>query len=92
MSPVDQALNTLLGWFRAVFAAFLSFFGLIEDYLRQLLTYLDIPGQFHGVIILIVTVLVIVLIVKAFAGLFRIFLVLFLVLLILHVLSPLLGI
>ncbi len=92
MSPVDQALNVLLGWFRRVFEAFLSFFGLIEVFLRQTLTSLDIPARFQGIVILFVTILIIILIARLFAGLFRVFLILFLVLLILRVLSPLLGV
>jgi hypothetical protein len=92
MSPVDQALNAVFRLLRQVFEAFLNFFGLVEGFVRQALTYIDVPAKAQGPVILILSVLFIALIIKVFAGLFRILLVLFLVLVILHALLPLLGI
>ncbi len=92
MSPVDQALDTLVGWFRVLLGAFLAIFGVIEGFLRQLLLQLGIPGRLQGTIILLVAVLFIVGVVRLFGGLFRILLLVFLILLILHVLAPILGI
>ena len=92
MSPIDQALNTLLGWFYAVFAAFLSFFGLIERSLREALVELGVPERLHGAIILIAALAFIALIIRLFGGIFRILLIVFLILLILEILSPMLGI
>ena len=92
MSPVDQALDTLIGWFRAVLGAFMAIFGLIEGLLRQSLLQLGVPGRLQGTIILLVAVLFIIAVVRLFGGVFRLFLILFFILLILHVLAPILGI
>ncbi|WP_158742529.1 hypothetical protein [Acidisphaera sp. L21] len=92
MSPTDQALQILTGIFRTVFAAFLSFFGLVENVLRHLMEQTGVPQRLHGTIILVAAVLFIVIVARLFGGFFRILLVLFLLLLILHVLAPLLGI
>ena len=92
MSPVDQALDTLIGWFRAVLGAFMAIFGLIEGLLRQSLLQLGVPGRLQGTIILLVAVLFIIAVVRLFGGVFRLFLIVFFILLILHVLAPILGI
>ncbi len=92
MSPVDQALDTLTGWFRALLGAFMAIFGVIEGFLRELLVQIGVPGRLHGTIILLVAVLFIVAVVRLFGGLFRILLTVFLILLIVHVLAPILGI
>ena len=92
MSPIDQALNTLIGWFYAVFAAFLSFFGLIEHSLRGLLVQLGVPDRLDGAIILLAAIAFIAIIIRLFGGIFRILLVVFLILLILEILAPMLGV
>ena len=68
MSPVDQALQTLLGWFRAVFQAFLAIFGLIEGYLREVLVQIGVPARLHGAIILLAALAFIVATVRLFGG------------------------
>lgn len=88
MSPVDQALQTVIGWFRVVLGVFLAVFGVIEAFLRTLLVQLGVPGRLQGTIILVVAVLFIVIVLRLFGGFFRILLVVFLILLILHILAP----
>ena len=91
MSPVDQALQTVIGWFRVVLGVFLAAFGVIEAFLRTLLVQFGVPGRLQGTIILVVAVLFIVIVLRLFGGFFRILLVVFLILLILHILAPPLG-
>ena len=88
MSQVDQALQTLTYWGRALIGVFLGIFGIIEQFIRRLLTQLAVPEGLQSLVILALAVLFILAVLRLFGGLFRVLLIVFLILLILHVLIP----
>ena len=88
MSQVDQALQTVSYWGRALLGVLLGVFGVIEQFLRRLLTQLAVPEGLQSLVILVVAVLFIVAVLRLFGGFFRVLLILFLILLILHVMVP----
>ena len=91
MNQTGDALGTVEYWIRAVIGFFAGIFGVIEDFLHQVLGRIGVPGNVQAIVILVVAILFIVAILRIFGGFFRILLVLFLILLVLHILLPNLG-
>ena len=88
MGQVNQALETVANWLRALLGLFLGLFGVIDVSLRHVLARAGVPGSAQAVIILLAAVVFIAAVLRLFGGLLRILLMVFLILLMLHVLLP----
>ena len=88
---VDQAFRTIFVWLTALLALFAGIFGLIETFLRRLLSQAGLSANVQSVVIIVVAVLFILAVLRAFGGVFRVLLIVFLLLLVIHVMLPNLG-
>ena len=88
MGSVDQALETVTYWLRALLGLFISLFAVIEDFLHHVLGQVGVPGGIQQIVILVVLILFIVAVLRAFGGVLRILLMVFLLLFLLHAVMP----
>ncbi len=91
MHAINQALQTMIGWFRLLLGLFLALFGVVEGFLRAILVQLGVPGRLQSAIIIIVALLFVFAVLRLFGGVFRILLLVFLILLILRIVAPIAG-
>lgn len=92
MTQVDDALQTLHGWFQAAVSFLSRLLTAVDLSLQQMLEHAGVPPDARTILVLAIDVVVILLVVRVFGGLIRALLIVFLLLFLVHLLSSGLGV
>ncbi len=85
---MTQAMDFVLSLILRLIGVVMAAVGLIDAFLRGLMTRAGVGGQVQAVVLGVVAVLFILAALRVFGGVLRVLIIIFLVLLLIHVLMP----
>ena len=85
---MTQAMNFILSLILRLIGVVMAAIGLIDAFLRTLMTRAGIDPQTQAIVLVIAAIVFIIAALRLFGGILRILIILFLILLLIHVLLP----
>ncbi len=85
---MTQAMDFILSLILRLIGVIMVAIGIIDAFLRDLMTRAGVNGQVQAVVLVVAAVLFIIAALRVFGGILRILIILFLILLLIHVLMP----